>query len=91
MTATAAPVTNLRASRKEQQAAATPAAAPKPAKVNVRQVLDDAIVRASWEMPLDRIRELAGLPELTDDLIVARLDHHLKYHSGRLYSNGQRK
>jgi hypothetical protein len=99
-----APIQNLRDAKKELAAkkpasepkpekAAKPEKAPKPPgepKVNKNHALDDAIVRASWEMPVARIRELAGLADLTDEAIVARIDHHMKYHSPRCYSDGKR-
>jgi hypothetical protein len=78
-----APAAKAPAAPKVEKAPAAP-------KVNVRQALDTAIVSYLWEANMDRIRVLAGVPELTDDLIANRIDHHAKYLPTKLYADGQR-
>jgi hypothetical protein len=106
-TTTPAPgnVTNLRATRKEQAAAAKKSPAPKPepkvaepkvakpATVKPTQI-SDAIVLAIWEtLSLDAIRQYlpAELAPATDEEITKRIDHHAKYISPGRYVNGSRK
>ena len=50
-----------------------------------------AIVRASWEIPVARIRELGNLPKtMIDATIAAAVDRHMRYLSGRCYKDGKR-
>jgi len=60
------------------------------------QLTGNDLLRAGWFHPFQSWRagsgrEWAGLPDLTNDEILTRIDHTLKYHSpSRLYKDGQR-
>jgi hypothetical protein len=64
---------------------------PRPEALIIRPRVAEAIVKAVWEIPPQRIRELSGLPELSDELIAHRIDMHMQHVSPDLYVDGARK
>ena len=54
----------------------------------IRARVSEAIVKACWELPPERIRELSGLPELSDELIQHRIDMCMQDIAPWLFEDG---
>ncbi len=64
---------------------------PRPRALMIRARVSEAIVKACWELPPERIRELSGLPELSDELIQHRIDMCMQDIAPWLFEDGARK
>jgi hypothetical protein len=55
-----------------------PSQLPRPEGPIISVRVAEALAKAMWEIDPDRIRQLSGLPELSDELIQHRIDMLLK-------------
>ena len=68
-----------------------PSQRPRPEGPMIRVRVTESIAKAMWELNPDRIRELSGLPELSDELIAHRIDMFLQSGAPWLFEDGARK
>jgi hypothetical protein len=68
-----------------------PSQRPRPEGPHIRARVCEALAIAIWEIDPQRVRELAGLPELSDELIAHRVDMLLKAGVPWLFVDGARK
>lgn len=69
-----------------------PSQLPRPERPIIGVRVAEALAKAMWEIDPDRIRQLSGLPELSDELIQHRIDMLLKAGVPWLFSeDGARK
>ncbi|MGO8768397.1 MAG: hypothetical protein ACLQIK_26745 [Mycobacterium sp.] len=68
-----------------------PSQRPRPEGPAISRTVTEACAIALWEVPPNRIRELAGLPELSNELIQHRIDMLLKAGVPWLFEDGARK
>ena len=68
-----------------------PSQRPRPEGRHIRRAVMEACAIALWEVSPNRIRELSGLPELSDELIAHRIDMLLQSGAPWLFEDGARK
>ncbi len=68
-----------------------PSQRPRPEGPAIRRAVTEAWALALGEVSPNRIRELSGLPELSDELIAHRIDMFLQSGAPWLFEDGARK